>query len=281
MRLFFLIVDLKSRINICKSTIEDAFNEGWHDTLYYYIKLRATYEKPIFYNFTNRKTAKIIGVSPSVVCKHIKIILEKNLAHITDGHLQFYSLNKILKRTEDRQSVINLPVWSEKRKMIDELRGVLLVQRLNNQLVSIHNKNTIVKKLQIANAVISKKEIKFLKENGGSKKLESSINNRVTLSNKSIGETFNRSQSSGKLYQKRLNQMGILKSKAKITIIMFNFHSEMLRYAPSKFFCTKNMELARQDSNTIWSPYMKSYRGLLDSNPIEVKVGKEKMLIRN
>lgn len=274
---------MKRRINICKSTIEDAFNEGWHDTLFYYVKMRAFYDKkPIFYNFTNRKTAKIIGAAPSVVCKHVKILIEKNLAHITDGHLQFYSLNKILKRTEDRQSVINLPVWTEKRKMIDELRGVLLVQRLNNQLVSIHNKNTIVKKMQIANAVISKKELKFLKKNGGGEKVESSINNRVTLSNKAIGATFNRSQSSGKLYQKRLNEMGILRSKAKITILMLSFHSEMLRYAPSgKFFCTKNGELARQDTNTIWSPHMKSYRSLVDSNPIEVRVGKEKRLIRN
>lgn len=153
--------------------------------------------------------------------------------------------------------------------MIDELRGVLIIQKLNNQLSAIFNRSEIVKKCKIANAKISKDELKLLNKLGGAEKIEMNINRRVTLSNKSIGSTFSRSQSSGKLYQKRLNEIGVLRSRQKITILRNSFHPEMIRYASNKFFCTKNGELARQDSNTIWSPFMKSYNTMLKNSCVE------------
>lgn len=257
----------RKRINISKSVIEQAFAEGWHDTLYYYILLRSKYKKPIFYNYSFRKVAKDINCAPSVAAKHIKILLEKDLAYIDYGHLCFRSQTNVLKKFKHK-IVMNLPVHIQKRRMIDELRGVLIVRVLDNQLESVFKKSAIVHKCKIANAKVSKKEIKFLEKNGGSAKIEKATNRRMTLSNRAIGKLFMRSQSTGKLYQKRLNQMGILKSRQKIDIVQDVCNSKMLENAPKGYFRTKNNELARQHSNTIWSPYMKSYEDMLKKHPI-------------
>jgi hypothetical protein len=264
----------RTRINISKSVIEQAFNEGWHDTLYYYILLRSKYKKPIFYNYSFRKVAKDINCAPSVAAKHIKILLEKNLAYIDYGHLCFRSQTNVLKKFKHK-IVMNLPVHIQKRRMIDELRGVLIVRVLDNQIESAFKKSAIVNKCKIANAKVSKKEYKFLEKNGGSAKIEKTRNKRMTLSNRAIGKLFKRSQSTGKLYQKRLNQMGILKSRQKIDILSEVCNSDMLRNAPNGCFRTINNQLARQRSNTIWSPYMKSYDNMLKKHPIVLLYNKK------
>lgn len=259
----------KRRINICKSTIEDAFQEGWHDTLYYYVKIRSLHENPIVYNFSYRKIAKMIDTAPSVVSKHVKLLISKDLAHVRDGHLCFYSQQTILDRSEKRQSVINLPVWDVKRKMIDELRGVLLIQKLNNQISGVFKRSELVKKCKISTAAITKKEMKFLNKNDGSSSVERNLNRKISLSNDSIGRIFNRSQSTGHLYQKRLNELGVIRSRQDIKIIKQEFSHKMTPYLTKGTFITKNGQLATQSSNIIWSPFMKTYKELLDANPLK------------
>jgi len=254
------------RVNISKKIIEQAFNEGWHDSLYYYIKIKTLYRNPIIYNYSYRKISRLTGVSTSVLSKHIKVLLNNKLAHIRNGHLCFYSQDNVIQNFKKNEKVIiNLPVHKEKRKMIDELRGVVAVRCLDNQIIRIFKNSEIVKKCKIADAVIFPKEIKALRKAGGSQQMEKNINRRITLSNKGFGKLFNRSQSSGKLYQRRLNTLGVIKSKEKVIIINDKFHSEMLRDRHRSFFRTKNNELAQQLSNTIWSPYMKSYNFLLEN----------------
>lgn len=254
------------RVNISKKIIEQAFNDGWHDSLYYYIKIKTLYTNPIIYNYSYRKISRLTEVSTSVLSKHIKILINNKLAHVRNGHLCFYSQDKIIQDfKKNEKSIINLPVHKEKRKMIDELRGVVVVRCLDSQIERIFKNSEIVKKCGIADCPVFKKEMKALIKAGGSQQMEKNINRRITLSNKGFGKLFNRSQASGKLYQRRLNRLGVIRSKEKIVIINDKFHSEMLRDRHRSFFRTKNNELAQQLSNTIWSPYMISYDYLLEN----------------
>jgi DNA-binding transcriptional ArsR family regulator len=259
---------LKNRFNINKSVISDAFREGWHDSLYYYILIKNLYRKPIIYNFSVRKVASLIGVAPSTTSKHIKILLEKNLAHVRDGNLCLYSVNKINANPDNKgksKSIINLDFCKEKRKMIDQFRSVIIIQKLNNQIRGIAKRSVIVKNCKIENAVLSKAQLKCLIKSGGSKQIEKTLNHRVTLSNRTIGLTFNRSQSSGKLYQKRMNYFGYIRSSASIKIVLENFSGKqwLSDYPIRGVFVTKNNELARQNSNTIGSPFTVSYQDIL------------------
>lgn len=257
------------RVNISKSLVEKAAKEDWLTTLYYYILIRKLYKKPHIYNYSFRKISRLTGVSTSVIAHHVKIILEKGLAHVHNGNLCFISQSKVNTIFGKQKTIINLQFHKNKTKMLDELRSVIVIQNLNNQLTRISKASEIVKKCKTSFLKLSKKEIKFLNKNGGEKQLEKGINRRVTLSNKKIGSLLNRSKYSGRLYQKRLNQMGIIKSKESIKIVSDVFHPEMMRYALKGYFKTKNNEFARQLSNTIWSPYMISYNDLLKKHNID------------
>lgn len=258
----------KDRVNISKTLVEDAFKYEWATTLHYYILIRKLYKTPHIYNYSCRKLSKLTGVSTSVISHHIKIMLEKGIAYVHNGNLCFKSQTKVNAMFGRRKTIINLQFHKNKTRMLDELRSVILIQNLNNQKTRISKGSEIVKKCKAPALKLSKKELKYLTKHGGEKQLEKSINRRVTLSNKKFGSLFKRSQYSGILYQKRLNQMGVIKSSQKIEIISDKFHPEMMRYALKGFFRTKNNEFAKQLSNTIWSPYMVSYDELLEKHKI-------------
>lgn len=259
---------MRERVNICQSTINESFSDGWHNSLHYYIQIRSLYKGSIIYKFSNRKVAALIGCAPSVVSKHINILIENGLCHLHSGNLCFYSLNKV-KENKSNKIILNLPVFRNKRRMLDELRGTMIIQNLDSQILRIYKSSEIVKKCKIANSKISKKELQFISKNGGVDKTEKNINRRITLSNKSIGRLFSRSQSTGKIYQKRLNESSLIRSRAKIVIVDEVYNHNMAHFMPSCFFRTSNNQLALQLSNTIWSPYMKSYTDLLKGSCIE------------
>jgi len=257
----------KNRVNISKSIIELAFNEGWHDSLYYYIRVKKLYHNPVIYNYTNRKIATQIGASPSSIAKHIKILIEKGLAHKRDNNLCLYNADKaLLNLNLKNQTIINLPLRFNKRDMLDELRGVIIIQNINNQKKAIVKSSEIVKKCHSKTAKISKKEIKFLSKNGGSQNVEKNINTRVSLSNKSIGKLLNRSQGSGKLYQKRLNNLGVISSKAKIEVTKVRLSNKMFFELKKGQFVNKEGFLATQSSNTLYSPFSLSFITIKQTN---------------
>jgi hypothetical protein len=142
--------------------------------------------------------------------------------------------------------------------MVDALRGVIIIQNLNNQRKKILKSSEIVKLCKTPNAKISKGQMKFVKKKGGLETLEKNLNPKTTLSNKSIGRLLFRSQSSGKLYQKRLNRLGQISSKIDFQVIAKGFIREMLLDLPSKYLINRKGELVLQNSNFISSKYMLS-----------------------
>ena len=242
------------KVNIAKAIIDRAFKEGWHDTLYYYVRLKKQFHKPIFYNYSYRKIANLINASPSSVSKHVKILIDKNLAHISNGHLCIYSpQNSLLKNNIKDNTIVNIPYHASKRAMLDELRGVILIQNLNCQKKAIARSSAIVKKCNRPDSIVSKREYKYITKKGGLEVLEKNINNNVSLSNKSIGVLFNRSQSTGKLYQKRLNKQGVISSKANIKVLLVGVVSKMCIDLKKGQYVNRDNNLIQQSSNLIFS----------------------------
>lgn len=265
----FFVYMQNTRVNISKSLVEKAAKEDWLTTLYYYILIRKLYKTPHIYNYSFRKISRLTGVSTSVIAHHVKIILEKGLAHVHNGNLCFISQAKVNKLISRGNAIINLPFEKNRKRMILELRGVIIVGNLDNQKIHTITRFEIVKKCKSENALLSTKEKKILRKEGGSSQIEKNINGRITLSNKRIGNIFRRSQSTGKRIQRGLNHLGIIRSNEFIEILNDKFHPEMLRYKNRGYFRTKNNELAKQHSNTIYSIYSISINDLY--NKIEKK----------
>jgi hypothetical protein len=253
---------MQKRVNISRSLVVKAIKEDWLTTLYYYILIRKIYQTPHIYNYSFRKISKLTGVSTSVLSHHIKIMISEGLAHVHNGNLCFISQTKVNKLINKGNAIVNLPFEKNKKRMILELRGVVIIGNLDNQKIHTTTRFEIVKKCKQSHARLSYKEKKILKKEGGAAQIEKNINGRITLSNQKIGKILNRSQSTGKRIQRGLNQLGIIHSNQYIEILSNNFHPEMLRYPMRGCFRTKNNEFAKQYSNTIWSPYAKDIKTL-------------------
>jgi DNA-binding MarR family transcriptional regulator len=245
----------KDRVNISRSLIEKATQENWLTTLHYYILIRKLYKTPHIYNYSCRKLSKLTGVSTSVISHHVKIMLSKGIAHVHNGNLCFISQQNVNKLINKGSAIVNLPFDRNKRRMILELRGVLIVRNLDSQKIHTHTRFEIVRKCKNSYAQLTRKEKKILREEKGALNIEKNINARITLSNKGIGKILKRSQSTGKRIQRGLNELGIIHSSQYIVILSDKFHPEMLRYQMNGCFKTINNEFVKQYSNTIWSPY--------------------------
>lgn len=137
--------------------------------------------------------------------------------------------------------------------MLDELRGVILIQNLNNQKKAIARSSAIVKKCNRPDSIVSKREYKYIAKKGGLEVIEKNINKNVSLSNKNIGSLFNRSQSTGKLYQKRLNKQGVIHSKANIKVLLVGVVPKMCIELKKGQYINRDNNLVQQSSNLIFS----------------------------
>lgn len=192
--------------------IENSFKDGLEDTLSYFIRLKSKYKKPIFYNYSLSKISKILNCSRSTAKKHIGIMIEKGWATEHALHLCLTSSNKI--NHQLNSFFIKVPVTKKKSDQVYFLRYALLKRRLNFQIKEVKKKTEIVKIAKQVHGKITKKMMKKLLSHGGVYKFEKSIKSRITLSNKKIGAYFERSKSTGARYQKRMNQMGLIRSTA-------------------------------------------------------------------
>lgn len=199
---------VKTKYNIPITLIQKAVDENQLDTLYYALRLSHTSPNRVIKNFTYRKAAYILDVSLATSHKQINRIIKLGLAVMqSNGNLKFHGVDKL--KAPIHEAVIQVPILESKKKQIAALRYSIIHKNLNHQKSQIEYKNLTVKRGSSPKRINKKTLVKIVKA-GGLKKLKSSINNNVTLSNKSFGELLNRSASSGKRYQKHFNEFNFI-----------------------------------------------------------------------
>lgn len=200
--------------------VQEARDNAEWKTLCYWVWLNSKFHKKVFYNYSLRSIAKLLGVAPNTANHHIKRMIDMGWAHTHKGHL-------FLVKKEDfpNKSIIHIPVDETRKRQIILLRGILLNKHIFIQEKARDNKKEIVQKASSLYGKMTRKQIRFIRKSGGVAKLEVSINERTTLSNKTIGAIFSLSKRSGSRIQSEMNQMGLIKSDAvyeKVNVDYFN-----------------------------------------------------------
>lgn len=235
------------------------------------MKLREKYVNGVIYNFTYSKASKILESSQGTAHKHVTRMIDLGLAELQPGgNLKLTGVNAL--KSKETELSIPVPVETNKKRQIAQLRYVLIHRNLNRQDFISNKKSKIVKKAKSAFIPLCKAENKFIMKNGGLNNLESSLQERITLSNRRIGKILKRSTYSGKNYQKQLNEMGLIYSEPFFKVMLTSQRLSNLNEAMEHFECYYlkyiNKSMVKQGSNTI-------LRSAFRSNPIEREQGRQ------
>lgn len=199
--------------------IELCVRDNYLDTLHYYFKLRSQYRNRVIFNFTYKKAFDILNISMGATHKHVKRMIDLNWLELQNcGNLRAVGIDKLNEKHENKL-ILKVPAASSKKEQLMHFRYALLHNNLNRQEVAIHKKTSTVNKAKSNHLRVSKKDIYYINKSGGLKKYEKSLQNRTTLSNRSIGKIFNRSTVTGQRYQQQLNKFGLIRSNPYFDIV--------------------------------------------------------------
>jgi hypothetical protein len=241
------------KYNIPYSLIKFACDNNLLDTLHYYYRLRVLFTNRIIFNFSYKKASVLLNISVGATHNQIKKMIALKWVELQpNGSLKILGVNKL--KSNYNELTIKVPIESTKKAQLLQFRFVLIYNNLKKQKSRIDKKTSLVKKVSKSNEIITKKENKVIMKSGGVKAFEKSIMNRVTLSNKKLGKILFRSQATGKLYQKAMNDAKLITSKAYFDVIC-NLDSKLLSEAKKQSECyyliVDNGVLKKRSSNTI------------------------------
>lgn len=162
-------------------------------------------------DFTYEKLARRIGISQSCLRKHIKVLEKLSLVYMHKKNLCVKGLRHF------DEPLIPIKTNSSRAKILLQIRNTLIVQNIRSQEKQIKFKITSLKKAQTSFGKMTKKQLKFLRQNPN---LSLGQIIPVTLSNKKFGSIIGASQSTGKRLQKQLNQEGLIKSTKRYEVLV-------------------------------------------------------------
>lgn len=217
-------------------------NAAWN-TLGYWVWLRASFQRKIYYNYTCRRIGKILGVSQGTAAHHLNVMKKLGWVYEQDGHLFIPPMKKF-----NRDSIIKVAIHSHRQAQTDELKRIPIINNLFTQGKRIEKKKKVLMKSCTIRGKVSKSEYKMVSKAGGFKKLELSLNDYTTLSNSTIGNIFSASKRTGSRLQVRLNNMGLIKSEAVYERVNVDFFA-----LPSNVFLYRGKHYVRRRSNRIIS----------------------------
>lgn len=202
------------------SLIRKANKADQFSTLRVWIALKSLYHNSVIYNFSYRKLESLTGISHASIHTHVKIMTENGWAKIEHGHLHLTGINKL--KSHKKETCVLVPVEKNKAAQILQLRKVILHGNIINQQKAISKKSKIVNKCKQTFGKVSKSELKLIRKHGGIKKLERSLQNVTTLSNRSIGKLFGLSQLSGHRIQRKLREQNLIVTKTRLVLFKSN-----------------------------------------------------------
>ena len=209
------------------SLISKANDDSEFDTLRVWIALKQLYKRnTIIYQLNYNTLSNLTGISHTTLRKHIKVMIENRWVKLSNNNLTITGINKLKKHKNE--TCILVPVKKNKADQILQLRKVILHRNIKNQETQIKQKKEILQKCGRSSGQISKSEMRKVNRTGGISKLENSLQSVTTLSNKSIGELFTKSNGlqlsriSGHRIQKKLRQSKLIKTKTRLELIKTN-----------------------------------------------------------
>lgn len=216
------------------SLIAKANEDAEFDTLRVWIALKQLYKRhTIIYNLRYDTLSNQTGISHTTLRKHIRIMFDNKWVKWTkNGHLILTSINKLKKHKNE--TCILVPVQKNKSDQILHLRKVILHRNIKNQEKQIKQKKEIIHKCGRASGLLSKSEMSKMKKAGGLTKLENSLQTVTTLSNKSIGQLFTKSNGltlsrvTGCRIQSKLRKEHLIKTKTRVEL--FKTNSSIFEY---------------------------------------------------
>lgn len=197
--------------------IKDAFDNGFENTLGYFIRLRSLKRKPVHYNFSYAHLSKQIGCSSATLHRAIHKLISLDLAYIKNGNLYLKSTHKL--KEEYRTTLVPIKHCKNKQEQLSYLRQSLIRRKLHLQHKANKLRQNILdipkasSKLSISTIKLTRKKMNALPKY---KNAEIGKLDYLMLSNKSFGKLCNRSERTGAKIQKDLNKLKLIKSEPNV-----------------------------------------------------------------
>lgn len=239
-------INYASKVFLPNDLIQDAINDKWERSLAYYILLKQTHKKPIFYNYSLRKIAKQTGLSTSSLNRHINLLISKGLLCVVGKNLCFVGLNKLKDTYNVKTKLVAVKLDNTITQLILNIQFTRYIPNFINQQKIVDKKTEVIKFRKSEQRTTTKEAKRLLKLQsklfGNQTNLEKSLNDYIMLSNKSFGKLANRSKYTGINIQKRLNKAGLIKSEKNSTLYSNQEHNKRAFYnlcLPSQYLHSK------------------------------------------
>lgn len=222
--------------------VKKAIDEEWAYSLCYFIWLRKVHRKPIFYNYTLRKVSELIKCSPATLRHHLNILRDKGLIAIQDKHLFLKGSSAL--RKEHKSMLVPVLVCNNRTDQLTALRFVLPKRKLHIEDKAISLKKDIISLnngvfLEPKEFVIAMKWRKKYMWRGVN--VETSMKDKLTLSNSQLGYLCNRSQRTAIKIQKAFNTLGLVQTQKNWELVDTGFNRKAFfsKYFQGKYKLTK------------------------------------------
>lgn len=205
-----------NKIWLTETTIADAIANNWERSLVILINLKKAYKKPIFYNFSYRSISKKTGIPTTTLQRHIKKLIQKGLLEIHSNNLCVLGSNKVKRSL--KSPLIPIEYNSNRQLQLINIQFTRILKNFRQQSYMGALKADIIK-LQKDDRYLKLEDVKRTYAN--SKKYISTKNEKLNqsyvMSNIKFANSINRkSKHTGIRLQRKLNQLGLIKSKKNI-----------------------------------------------------------------
>lgn len=242
--------NFKNKTWIPYKLVKQAVDEGWVFTLIYFVQLRKVHKKPIFYNYSIRRLSDALHCSVGTLHYHLKIMAQKGLIKVTDGNLILIGSRKLNNKL--KSTLIPIKYSANRKDQLTLLRYSLIKNNLQHQHEAVEEKKNVI---NIHKKMPLKQLKKVLRKYGSLQAVETSINDKLILSNRKVGFICNRSQSTGMKIQKELNRLKVVKTERNVKLCSPERYSHRAFFEmvlPSKYKLTSQGLIYVQLPNS-WS----------------------------
>ena len=207
-----------SKVYLPLDLIREAIADGWLDSLCYYVWIKKLHHRPVIYNYSLRKISAGINCSPTTVKTHLSVLKQHGLCVISAGNLMLKSTNEFFRQ---KQLMVPVGISNNKTTQISFLRFAVIKRKFHSQTRQYNIKSNTLKYYRGINADYNdiKSGIRLSKLFPNPVALENSMQDVLTLSNRKFGSLCNRSQSTGLKIQKALNDLNLITSHKRVSLV--------------------------------------------------------------